>query len=1294
MQGCLKNFWSLSLQRCVGLLVWIGVVAFGHDMRAASANDAASHAAMRLLKAECFSCHNGEKHKGGLVLSSRERMLEGGDSGVVVVPGKPDASLLVKLLAKDADPHMPPKKQLTDVQVKTLRDWLKRGANWNEAALSEEEPVMPVSLVNLPATYSPVLALALSPDGQRLAVGRGGRVVLHDVAQTNFPVIAEWPAHLDAVQSLAWSRDGRLLVSGAFRRVALWDAGTFQLIREWTNGLAGRISALEFVGDAEPRVWVADSIEGRGGYLRVFSVGDGALVRSWRAHEDSVFDLDLSRDGAQLVTAGGDKLIKIWDVAQMKELSRLEGHAGQVLAVAFNTNATQVVSGGADKELKVWDVKTREKIIALGRHTAAVTAVAWPGEGKTVAATTDGGAAFTYKNLKAHTGEQSSASGDERRLGDGGDALFSVAVAADGKRIYAGGFDGTVSVWNAEGKLQTRLLAGTNSSAPMVVAASVAPKKSARAKSDLPKVQPISLKASAVVGLNAEPRKLVISADAPTHGVLVTAATGDGFEWDVTGEAKFSAERSAPFEVTGAGTIRATRSGEGKLLVKFKNRALEIPVRVTGFEATNAPVPVSFLRDVLPALSRAGCNAGPCHAKPEGQAGFKLSVFSYEPKADYHEIIRESRGRRIFPSAPEESLLLKKATTTVPHEGGLRFEKDSETYQLLVRWMREGMNYSVTNEPALLRIEVFPKNRRYKKSGMQRLLVQAHYSDGSVRDVTRLAAFESNDKEIAKVDERGVMTLGKLAGQGVIVARYMGFVADSQVLVPAERQLTETDFAALPKNNFIDEKAYENFRRLGLLPSATCTDAEFLRRAKLDAIGLMPTPEEVRAFLDDKSPDKRRRFIAQVLDDPAYADYWANKWADLLRPNPDRVGVKSVFVLDQWLRESFRQNKPYDQFVREILLAEGSNHRDGPAVIYRDRREPPELTTMFTQLFLGTRFECAKCHHHPNEKWSQEDFYQFAAYFGPVRQRGDGLSPPISGGRETFYFSPSGKSVKHPVTGEAMTPRPPEGTAPPVTDDADPRRSLADWLTTPENPFFARAAVNRVWAVFFGRGLVEPVDDFRISNPCVNPPLLDALAADFAAHGYDYKHLMRTIMESRLYQLSSTPNDSNLADTRNFSRAYRRRLPAEVLMDAINDLTGVPDTFSALPAGSRATQAWTYKIDSQLMDAFSRPNPSSDPPCERDQQMSVVQSLHLMNSKALQAKLGNKNGRASQLAASSKSPEEIVTELYLATLSRFPTAEELKTATAPFHAEKASRQAATEDVFWALLNSAEFVFNH
>ncbi|MCI0534898.1 MAG: DUF1553 domain-containing protein, partial [Verrucomicrobiales bacterium] len=1033
------------------------------------------------------------------------------------------------------------------------------------------------------------------------------------------------------------------------------------------------------------------------------------------------------------VTAGGDKLIKVWELASKKELARLEGHSAQVLAAAFNTNATQIISGGADKLLKVWDVKTREKIIDLGKHSDAITGVAWPGDGKVIVAATQGGGVFAYRNLKAHTGEQSSSSGDERKIGDAGDALLSLAATPDAKTVFVGSHDGSVHVCNSEGKLLTKL---ESSPRTQSVGQSQQPLNdrssrrqealNANAKSEIrnpksftPSSRHLPTVAN-IVSLTAQPPEIALSADAPLHGVLITAQTADGFELDVTGQAKFSPSRRAPFEMTRSGEIRALKPGPGTLTARFKGNRVQIPVNVAASATATLALPsLSFVRDVLPALSRAGCNAGACHAKAEGQNGFKLSVFSYDPKSDYSEIVKENRSRRIFPAAPDESLIIRKPTATLPHEGGQRFARGSATHQLLARWLREGMAYALPNEPALQRITALPKDRRYRKNAQQRLLVQAHYSDGSLRDVTRLAAFDSNDKEVAKVDENGLITIGTLTGQGVVVARYMGFVADSQILVPADQLLPETRYAALPKNNFIDELACAHFQQLGLLPSELCTNAEFLRRAYLDTIGVLPTPEEVREFLalecSNPTGEKvgtwesgnsansrlltkdhqaaRSALIDKLLARPEYADYWATKWADLLRPNPDRVGVKSVFVLDQWLRDSFRQNKTYDQFVREILLAEGTNHRDGPAVIYRDRREPPELTTMFSQLFLGTRFECAKCHHHPNEKWSQDDFYQFAAFFGPVKQKGAGLSPPISAGTETFYFAPGG-TVKHPVSGAVMAPRPPDGPHANLANDTDPRRALADWLVAPDNPFFARAAVNRVWANFFGRGLVEPVDDFRISNPCVNPPLLSALADDFAKHGYDLKHLMRRIMESRLYQLSSIPNESNLADTRNFSRAYRRRLPAEVLLDAVNDATGVPDTYAAMPIGSRATQAWSYKIESQFMDAFSRPNPSSDPPCDRDRQMSVVQSLHLMNSKVLQAKLSNKTGRARQLAESSKSPEEIVTELYLTTLSRPPTDQEIRLSASAFRAAGATRQTASEDVLWALLNSAEFVFNH
>jgi Protein of unknown function (DUF1553)/Protein of unknown function (DUF1549) len=485
------------------------------------------------------------------------------------------------------------------------------------------------------------------------------------------------------------------------------------------------------------------------------------------------------------------------------------------------------------------------------------------------------------------------------------------------------------------------------------------------------------------------------------------------------------------------------------------------------------------------------------------------------------------------------------------------------------------------------------------------------------------------------------------------------------------------------------------FRQLGLLPSAPCSDAEFLRRASLDTLGILPSADEAREFLADSDPLKRRKAIDRLLDHPAYADHWATKWADLLRPNPDRVGVKSVYVLDQWLREQFRRNTPYDKFVREILLAQGNTHRFGPAVIYRDRREPAELTTMFSQLFLGVRLDCAKCHHHPNEKWSQEDFYRMAAFFAPLKQKGAGISAPISGGNETFFVA-AGASLNHPVTGEVMKPQPPDGPPAKIEDAVDPRRALADWMLDPTNPFFAKAIANRVWSQFFGRGIVDPVDDFRVSNPPSHPALLKALAQDLVHSKFDLKSLLRTILTSQVYQLSSEPNDSNRADTRMFSRFYRRRMSAEAMADAICDVTAVPTKYPGMPEGSRAVQAWTYKIDSRTMDAFSRPNSSSDCPCERNAKPTIGEALHLMNSEVLHDKLTSTDARArvQRLATNGAAPSDIVAELYLACYGRHPTVEETEIAVARFTDDPRSRREAIEDTLWALLNSAEFVFNH
>jgi hypothetical protein len=705
--------------------------------------------------------------------------------------------------------------------------------------------------------------------------------------------------------------------------------------------------------------------------------------------------------------------------------------------------------------------------------------------------------------------------------------------------------------------------------------------------------------------------------------------------------------------------------------------------------ATLVRDPVNFELDVLPILSSAGCNAGACHGKSRGQNGFALSLLAFDPAFDYSSITLEGRGRRIFTAAPDNSLLLRKASLALPHGGGLRLKPGSAGYEIVRRWIGAGAPSAPAEAPTLARIKVQPAERILAPGESVQLSVLAHYSDGSIRDVTRLTDFQANEPGVVSL-EGGRITAGQSAGEATLMIRYMNNIATWNAAIPMAGSVDAQLYEKLPRGNFVDDLVWNKLRSQGITPSEPASDSTYLRRVYLDIIGRLPSADEARAYLVSTSPAKRAELVDSLLARGEYGDFWANKWADLLRPNPYRVGIKPTMAFDAWIREQFRNNLAYDQFVRQLLTAQGSAWRNGAATWFRDRRTPDEITPVVSQLFLGIRLECAKCHHHPFEAWSQEDFFSLAAYFSRVTHKGEGISPPISGGEETIFVAESGE-VRHPITGKVLEPRPLFGTARPIAAGEDPRAALADWIASSENPYFAQVAASRVWADLMGKGLVEPVDDLRATNPASNPALLTALADDFRQQGYDLKKLIRRIVTSHVYGLSTVPNERNAADTRNYSRHYRTRLRAEVLLDAVCDVTGVAEEFAGMPPGARSVEIWTHRVNSLFLDAFGRPDANQDPPYERMPDSTIVQALHLMNSPDLHKKFTSETGRAAKLAASDKQPDEIVEELYLSVYSRFPSDEERQAVTEAFVAN-GNRRAATEDLMWALVNTPEFMF--
>jgi Protein of unknown function (DUF1553)/Protein of unknown function (DUF1549) len=779
--------------------------------------------------------------------------------------------------------------------------------------------------------------------------------------------------------------------------------------------------------------------------------------------------------------------------------------------------------------------------------------------------------------------------------------------------------------------------------------------------------------------VRVEPAKVEFR-DAFARRQLLVSADGH----DATRRAKYTSRQPEIVTVDPSGYLLPRGNGSSQVEVEFNGQRVLVSVEVSGLDQVRA---VDFATEIEPLLSRFGCNSGGCHGKASGQNGFKLSLFGFDTEFDYHTLVSEGRGRRVMMSAPEQSLLLQKGAGLVPHGGGRRLEPGSEPYRLILSWIQSGAPASAPSVPHVVKLHMLPAERILDANEQQQLCVLAEYSDGSRRDVTREAVYSSNLDVVAVVSDDGLVTANEPTGEAAIMCRYMGQVAVCRILRPQGAPL-----AAIPNftpRGFVDQLSVEKWKKLGLKPSPVCDDATFLRRVTVDLCGRLPTVDETRTFLADTSGDKRDRAIERLLASPDYPAYFAMKWGSILRNSSLAGADRASYAFNNWLKDMIARNRPYDEFVRGIVAASGE-WADAPAInwFWQSRDDQLHQVTADTaQVFLGLRLQCAKCHHHPYERFTQDDYYGLAGFYTRLGRKSFGEPPP-------YFTSPTVTiGERHPITGRQIEPKYLDGEIAKFTAEEDPRHALVDWMAKPGNPFFAKAMVNRLWGHFFGRGLVNEVDDLRETNPASNPELLDALAREFREHHFDVKHMIRLMVQSQTYQLSSEPTDDNRKDQQNFARYYARRMPAEVAHDAVDQATGFKTNFSNMSAESRAVDLPNERFGSYFLDTFDRPKRVSGCECERSTSATLSQVLLMSNSDEIENKLQNGNARIAKLFEAKRSTPQMIEELYLAAFSRFPTPQEIANATNYIERDTEPRKG-VEDLLWTLLNSREFLFNH
>jgi hypothetical protein len=775
---------------------------------------------------------------------------------------------------------------------------------------------------------------------------------------------------------------------------------------------------------------------------------------------------------------------------------------------------------------------------------------------------------------------------------------------------------------------------------------------------------------------------------------LIAELTTGAYQQDWTAKAQWTSSNPAVATVDAKGFVKPAGDGEATITAKANGKEASVKVQVTAFTAAFT---WSFKNQVIPVMTKMGCNQGACHGALAGKNGFKLTLRGYDPDVDYDTLTRQSVARRVSLVEPSASLILLKPSFTIPHGGGKRFATDSLEYRVIAEWIAAGAPAPSPKDPEITGLEVYPANATLKTGDEQQIVIRAKYSDGHSDDVTRWVKFSSANEGVASVDDWGHVKMNG-SGEAAVTVWYSSRVAYARLTVPYPNNVAQSVYTNFPRRNYIDDLVVDKLRKLNIAPSKIADDSTFIRRAYLDAAGILPTAEEAETFLADKSPDKRAKLIDRLLERDEFVDYWAYKWSDLMLVSSRKLRPTAMWAFYDWIRESVKANKPWDQFAREILTGTGSTRQDGALNYYVLHKDTIDLAENITEAFLGQRITCARCHNHPLEKWTQKQYYEFANLVSRVGLK-NGSDPS-----DMIVFAKTSGDINHPRLLRPLPPTPLDGKSLSLDATGDRRLALANWLANPSNPYFGRALVNRVFANFMGRGLVNPVDDLRSTNPASNDELLSKLTADLIDHHFDVKYLIRTIMNSSAYQLSAESNATNQNDNIFYSRYIIKRLPGEVILDAYSQVTGTPTPFPGYPAGTRALQLPDTQVKSEFLSVFGRPARILCDAGERSSDATISQALHVINGDSLNKKLSGPDGYVSLFLKLGLSDSRTLDQVYLSAFSRYPTPAEKSMLLADLEktrltagtqeAIREARRQGLEDMLWALLTSKEFLFNH